>query len=406
MSQRYWLTSYGGWVDTSVITSANALYDQLCRLFAWSDTVDMAYAWANSAEEQARHWRTMPLEKIRHAVIGTAFAQTEPRALEILDEKEDRLRLIITSRGTFHPKVVLGKRGSEAWAIVGSANFTKAAYSTNTEVSVVLRGSTNSGDIRKIQDFIDEQWDRGVTLDADWLVKYTAAWKKARTNKVIVPGAPLEPDDLDSFEMSWEQYVEMIKRQHDRPLADGNRIRVSDEGSYLEEMAMSRRMFRKNPAFKDIEVANRKFMLGMPPSTGALGRMQQAGYGKNLVISHPERIGAALDRLPLSGPITRQAAVDVITRLTELRGVNVGVASRLLAAKRPDYFVSVNGGSKHRLRELMDGQTVSSEVGYLRLLDRVWATQWHQAKRPPGGRAREIWEGRAALLDAAVYEQV
>lgn len=156
-------------MKTKIITQADSLFEALEGLFNWADQIDLNFAWASSGQGQGRHWKAMHLDKVRRAVIGTAFAQTEPRALELLNVKPDRLRLVINSEGTFHPKVVMGRKGDRARAIVGSANFTTAAYTTNTELSMLIDGFARDTEFRAIQAFIDKQWALGTTLSADWL---------------------------------------------------------------------------------------------------------------------------------------------------------------------------------------------------------------------------------------------
>ena len=47
---------------------------------------------------------------------------------------------------------------------------------------------------------------------------------------------------------------------------------------------------------------------------------------------------------------------SVVDQMTAIKGVKIGVASRLLAVKRPDLFLSVNNGSNPQLAKLI-GET-------------------------------------------------
>ncbi|WP_133480277.1 phospholipase D family protein [Cognatilysobacter segetis] len=394
-------------MKTKVITDVDSLYIALEALFAWADRVDMCFAWVNSGQGKGRHWQTMQLGKVGRAVIGTAFAQTEPSALEVLDKKPDRLRLMINSEGTFHPKVISGRKGNRAKAIVGSANFTTAAYTSNTELCVLLDGSTDDSELDALQTFIDEQWMLGTRLSPTWLEQYRQVWESARRKKITVPGAKLEISSISSLSMSWEAYVSLIDAQHERPLADGNKVRVFGEHpSYLYELDEAERIFRDQPKFAAISRPDRQFLMGMGRSSGFIGTMRAAGFAKNIVYESPDAVGAALDRVPLDGPVSRGLIEDVIGKLTELKGVKIGVVSRLLAVKRPDLFVSVNNGSKPQLARLIGGKRVDTVGQYLALLDHVWSTEWYTAGEPKDSREVTIWRRRAALLDSALYEQV
>lgn len=394
-------------MKTKIIAEVDALFEALEQLFDWADQIDMSFAWASSGRGQGRHWKAMRLDKVGRAVIGTAFAQTEPRALEVLDEKPDRLRLMINSEGTFHPKVVVGRKGDRARAIVGSANFTTAAYTTNTELSVFLDGLAKDNELRSLQAFIDEQWTLGTPLSTDWLDEYRRVWEAARRKKIVVPGAKLEISSISSLSMSWEGYVSLINAQQNRPLADGNKVRVfGSHPSYFHEIDEAAKIFRQEPTFADISKADRQFLMGMGRSSGFIGTMRAAGYAKEIVNESPEKVGAALDLVPLEGPLARGLVEEVLNKLTQLKGVKVGVASRLLAVKRPDVFVSVNNGSKPQLARLIGGKRIDTVKQYLALLDHIWSTEWYAASEPEEEHGVSIWRRRAALLDSALYEQV
>ena len=394
-------------MKTKIITEVDALFESLKELFDWADKIDMSFAWASSGQGQGRHWKAMQLDKVGLAVIGTAFAQTEPRALEVLDEKPNRLRLMINSEGTFHPKVVVGSKGDRARAIVGSANFTTAAYTTNTELCVLLDGLATDNELRSLQVFIAEQWARGTTMSTDWLDEYRRVWEAARRKKIVVPGAKLEISSISSLSMSWEDYVSLIDAQQDRPLADGNKVRVfGSHPSYFHEIDEAANIFQQEPIFADISKADRQFLMGMGRSSGFIGTMRAAGFAKKIVIQSPAQVGAALDLVPLQGRVARVLIEEVLNKMTQLKGVKVGVASRLLAVKRPDVFVSVNNGSKPQLARLIGGKRIDTVKQYLALLDHIWSTEWYAASEPEDEHGASIWRRRAALLDSALYEQV
>ena len=394
-------------MKTRIIAEADVLFEAFEGICQWADQIDLCFAWASSGQGQGRHWKALHLDKVYRAVIGTAFAQTEPRALEVLDEKRDRLRLMINSEGTFHPKVIIGRRGERARAIVGSANFTTAAYTTNTELSMFLEGLTKDAEFGSIQTFIDEQWTLGTPLSTDWLDEYRLVWEAARRKKIVVPGATLEISSISSLSMSWDAYVRLINAQQNRSLADGNKVRVfGSHPSYFHEIDEAAKIFRKAPVFADISKSDRQFLMGMGRSSGFIGTMRAAGYAKEIVNEAPAKVGAALDLVPLDGPLTRGLIEEVLKKLTKLKGVKVGVASRLLAVKRPDVFVSVNNGSKPKLARLIQGKRIETVKQYLALLNHIWSTEWYASREPEDDHGASIWRRRAALLDAALYEQV
>jgi hypothetical protein len=391
-------------MKTTVLTDADTLFEQLEALFEWAESVDLCYAWACSTGGTGRHWKAMNLAKVRRAVIGTSFARTEPAAIVALNGRPDRLKLIIKSDGTFHPKVIMGRKGDLRRAIVGSANFTRGAFTTNTELSIELDGTKSDAELKHIQKFINDRWDDGEVLDDDWLIDYKALWERERKRKVMVPGAPLEITSLTSLEMTWPEYVELIRKQEGR-LTKNFKIKVSAATeSYFWEIGTAAKIFRQAPRFSDLSPDDRTFLMGKGGSTGLLGSMGGAGWAMELVQRYPEKIGRGLDQLPLDGDVAPALALKVLAALTELHGVSVGVASRLMTIKRPDLFISVNNGSEPKLSMARNGVRIKDKKHYMLLLNSIWNTEWFRSPRPADAAEAALWDWRVALLDSTLYE--
>lgn len=284
-------------LKTTIITDTKTLFATLQTLTRKSSIIDLCVAWATSSKGQGRHWKALDLSKIRYAVVGTAFAQTEPAALEDLANKPGRLRLMINSYGTFHPKVVFGRHGDQVCAILGSANFTTAAYTGNTELSVLLEGTDGDPELQVIEAYIRKQWQGGTELTKEWLDEYVLTWKAAKLRRILVPRAKLEVDSLTDLEMSWSTYVELIRKQEGRKLSNGTPIRVTGASpSYMEELRLTRAALRSEPRFENLSKDQRNLLMGTGiTSSGFLGSMKPAGYARGLVRSQPEKIGKSLD---------------------------------------------------------------------------------------------------------------
>ena len=395
-------------MKATIITNTEALFASLQALIRASDTLDLCVAWATSAKGQGRHWKELDLSKVRRAVVGTAFAQTEPATLVELGKEPDRLRLMINSDGTFHPKVILGRQGDKRFAIVGSANFTTAAYTNNTELSVLLEGTVHDAGLQALETYIDEQWNHGTELTDEWLAEYTLTWDAARRKRSVVPQAKLEVGSMTDLEMPWETYVEILRKQEGRKLANGSRISVTGPSpSYSEELRLAQVAFRREPKFENLTKDERNLLMGIGrSSSGFLGSMRPAGYARGIVGQTPEQVGLVLDRLPLQGPVTLAEATILLNELTQLKGIKIGVATRFFAVKRPDLFVSVNNGSNPQLAKILGGREVTTVKQYIALLRDVWATEWHQSDKPADKDEALLWQLRAALLDSALYESV
>lgn len=112
-------------IPLEVLTTPERLQQRLRQLYRSSDAIDLAYAWVDSAAEQASFWKELPLDRVRRALVGDAFARSEPRALRVLLRRSVlRIASPGADAGIFHPKLIVGRRGDRAAAIFGSSNFT------------------------------------------------------------------------------------------------------------------------------------------------------------------------------------------------------------------------------------------------------------------------------------------
>jgi len=158
-------------------------------VFDWSKRIQMAYAWASSAAGTAQHWKRLPLNKVHRAIIGTHFDQTEPYVLRQLYARRV-LRVMSSTGGVFHPKLLVGIRQGDARVLIGSSNFTVGAFTENTEVNVMLAGPSTDEAIQRFIKFIDDQWTDPRALEPDeiWLDAYERSYAaRARPARQAAP---------------------------------------------------------------------------------------------------------------------------------------------------------------------------------------------------------------------------
>jgi hypothetical protein len=394
-------------MDASVLSSPEEWLKAIQSLGKWAERIKFAYVWVATDRGEAAHWKALPLEKIAHAVVGTQFAQTEPWALRELD-KTGGLKVIIDSVGTFHPKVTIGFKGQRVRAVVGSANLTTAAFSKNAELGVVLDGGPADKAIADIIQFVQHSWERGTPLDYDWLERYAVAWKRRPRPTGIVPWTSAQAASIEDLDISWDDYYRLIESQEGRKLQSGYRLSIFNvKESYLKEIEACRAAFRDDGGFSIIPPDSRKLIAGLRPhSSGLLGSMKGAGIAKSIVSDQADVIASVLDQIPLTGVITAEQARLAVESLTATKGIALGVATRLLAVKRPDVFLSVNGGSRPKIADLCSRGAPTNARSYVDLLSRIWKTPWWNSPMPTNPKQRRVWSARVALLDSALYEEI
>jgi len=82
-----------------------------------------------------------------------------------------------------------------------------------------------------------------------------------------------------------------------------------------------------------------------------------------------------------------------------------GTSSRLLALKRPDYFICVDSKNRDKLTEEFDIRKsgLDYERYWFEIVGRLIDTPWWKSLPPSDPVELEAWQGRAAMLDALFY---
>jgi len=144
-----------------LITQGPKLKKTLSGLIRRHDNIAFAVAWATSAADVFNLIHRFR-RKIRCGVIGTHFYQTHPNVLtEFIDFGQ--VRFVFQPQGVFHPKAYLFWTGSKWDLLIGSANLTLGAHSTNSEMMVwVTSDDVESYDLKeKILRTINTYWQNG-----------------------------------------------------------------------------------------------------------------------------------------------------------------------------------------------------------------------------------------------------
>jgi len=396
---------------TSILSCPEDSLAALKRLATWADEIHMAYAWVTSKNGKAEHWQSIPLSKIKRSVIGIHFAQTEPFILRVLSKTPKSLKVIEDTTGVYHPKLIIGIKGNSMSAILGSSNLTTGGFFGNTEINILMEGNKESEIMTSLCGFMDEQWDspRAFVPDPEWLERYEVAYKNRpkppRVPKKVQSNGPIIKTS-DEINIPWRDYYDLIIEQERRTLANGYEIHVFDheDGSYLEVVENCQKAFKRFSSFSEMPEGKRKLVSGWGGGiTGLFGSMDGAGNFKNIVKQNPEIIAQHLDVIPRKHIVSTEQAKTYLVNMLKINGINLGTATRLLAMKRPDYFLSINDGNKKRIRDVF-GPAPSTVSGYIKFHDKLWSYPWFKSPEPINKNELRVWKARVALLDAVLYE--
>jgi HKD family nuclease len=397
------------------ILEAAAIARRLKSLIKSHDSISLAVAWGDLTAVA----KTLVSNQAKFGTVlfGVDFCATDP---DLIDELVDVPNAFVAKRsvGCFHPKVFYFQTGTKAEAIIGSANFTNGGLGKNLEASVHVAGDAADiffGQVRaQLESY--EPLHRPITRPlAD---SYRRQAKVA--NKAPRPKGPVLPDEGDDWErlnaplatMSWKEFVRLV-REDPRPL--------KKRMGLIREV---QKMFVRTASFSDLSVVEWKAVAGLLGKAeaedvglggfewGWFGSMKRATDFATAIGLQDPAIAQALDLVPKRDDVTRvqfEDYVDLFKRAlpTSVASNPIATATRLLAMKRPDFFVCVDAGNKPALAEALAfaPTTISLDKYWERIIEPIQQAPWYNEPRP-AGRNSELWDARVAMLDAIYYEPV
>lgn len=395
------------------LLDANAISLRLQTLIENHDSISIAVAWG----DLTRLAKTLISNKAKFesVLFGIDFSATDP---DLIDELVGVPNAFVVKKrpGCFHPKIFYFQSGNESEAIVGSANFTNGGLGNNLEASVYVSGATDEPFFKQVRNQIASyEWlQRPITkkLAASYRRQAEAAAKKPRPNN------PVLPDDEDQWPrlnsdiaiMSWKKFAKRARRD-----------KHHDFDKRIDLVREVQKMFASKGSFADLSLAEWKGvagLLGNVEATAAhIGGIEWGWFGSmNRATAFAEAIGRqdaaiaqAVDIIPKRGDVTRaqfeEYAANFKRALPRSKAGNpIATATRLLAMKRPDFFVCVDGGNRSRLSKALDFRPsmLTLDTYWDWVIEPIRQAPWYNAPRPVGPDT-ELWEARVAMLDAIYY---
>ncbi|WP_283130791.1 phospholipase D family protein [Enterovibrio norvegicus] len=368
----------------------------------------IATAWA-SMGSNASFELVKNKDRIAQMIVGTHFFQTHPNFIEHFIDSEN-VKFILKTDGVYHPKVYLFLDDDTNWeCLVGSANFTLSALERNHEV-VIHFGSEDPGaesTLAELLKTISSYWSEANSMSSTDLDHYKNIWEKNRTKLDSLGSTYGGQQSKESiiksnlFSLKWEEYYQ--------------RISGDSLGSFkgrLDVLRYISEYFSEHQSFSKFSELQRKQVAGVTTDSEVnwkwFGSMIGAGKFKNRINTNNEYISEALEQIPMTGPVSEQdynRFVDWFKLAFPDGGAGIAIASRLLAMKRPDYFVCLDSQNRAELcKDFGIPANVSFETYWPNIIARILDSVWWSAPAPTDVEERQAWEGRVAMIDAIFYE--
>lgn len=404
-----------------ILATSAEIDEALCRLLTRYPSYSWAVAWA-SHSFKACDILLRNRRRIKQLIVGTHFYQTHPEFMaHFVDDQH--ARFVLNPNGVFHPKAYLFEDGSRWECLLGSANFTQGGLAKNDEMAVVLSSSDAGAEeaLRAVKAAIASYWQKGKLLTRPALDGYREMWRaqaplRAKLAGTFGPsseaGQPSTdggrtPLEVPFLLMPWSRYYKDVRRERGGQALPGR----------LAVLQFARTKFQEFESFNQMDPETRKKIAGTiyedvkDPDWLWFGSMKGAGTFKNRVAENDEHLSLALDEVPRMGTVDEGhfrafvSKFEMAFKGLPRGGGGIATATRLLAMKRPDYFVCLDSKNRSNLCAAFD---ISSSIGFDdywgSLVERILSAAWWGAPEPDAPQEREVWSGRAAFLDSLFYE--
>ncbi|MGM9815488.1 MAG: phospholipase D family protein [Lepagella sp.] len=338
--------------------------------------------------------------KITKAVIGLHFYQTHPDFISAFYYNEN-VRFIIESHGVFHDKIYLFSNSAKDWcAIIGSSNFTKGGFENNSECNILISNSEDGrGAIYKtLIHRIDLTWKKSDSFTDKMLEDYKDCFIH-QSGKIDSLGSIVKTKKrmFNSSEltlMPWDEYCALLRKM--------DRVKIC-----IDVLSEIQSLFVEYPSYRDMDIDDRRKIAGFVGRNNKFaffGTTKRNHHFGRLIECNSKEVSKAIDLIPSEGDATFDIYNRYVRIFLDKWNDPLATATRLLAMKRPDLFLCVNGKNKRLLAKYLNisPSNLTLENYWDLVIVPIRQSSWYNIQNPTQGK--EYWKFKAALLDALIYE--
>ena len=384
--------------------------------------IDLAVAWVtnSSALELLRQQVSQRSLKIR-ALVGIDANFTQPVALQTLAGFAD-IRVVKSAQGIFHPKMYLFHLPDKMVVWVGSANFTNSGLNNNEELVSEFESSHDEA-----KQWFENRWKSISASESKRLMnEYEEYWEPVRVGNLLASSPEKKISTFTQAKVNltcdWKKYLHQLQARDKYWITNTRTWNypfsvLGDSASYLETIsdghALTLYESWNNLSYREVVM-----LLGLSDEYGVhglLGSMRGAGQVKHIFFEPKagnlkirQTILEAVQGTAFATSQTEylQSARTALEQITSYERFGMGVATRFLALARPDMAISLNKASQGGLASFsgLAPTTLKNIPNYLKLLQWMYGLDWYTSPAPTDPWEKSIWDKRAALVDAFVYD--
>jgi len=395
-----------------ILTTSDEIEKKICSLIGKYQIISFASAWA-SANSKAFKVLMKNKNKINKIVVGIHFYQTNPNFIEEF-LNNDKVKFITNPSSIFHPKIYMFLNNDNDWeALVGSANFTKAAFEKNTETMICISNKDINAEATyyKLIQEIENYHQRAKIFTKDDLIYYKQIWDKKLKIRDDLQDKFGKDNDVKPIYKSkiimknWQDYF--LKVRNDK-----------NNSFYMRlELLKTANQYFSDNTFHEMQEIERMKISGTVKDRDGINFHLFGNMGANPRFTQRikddfENISSSLEFIPLNGIVTKQNYMNCIEYFKKNKdeGLGYGVAtvSRLLSMKRPDTFFCLTGGNSTYLYKDFGIKKEIKRHEYERywdeIIERIYKSDWFNIKEPSSVDEKKLWNNRVAMLDSIFYD--
>lgn len=395
------------------LLDAKAVAKRLEHLIKDHEEIHVAVAWGYNGHLADCLLRNK--HKFSSVTFGLAFCQTDP---DLLDRLIGIKNAFVADSGnkTFHPKLYYFRTEDVAEAIIGSSNFTAGGMDNNWEASVHIKGPWNAPIFKQARECLESYAGLRKVVSKHLAESYRLQFNAAKTLKKpknpVLPGPGLPAAQLNSplVKMQWDEFVRAVKASPHHNFDARLSLLRECQTMFASVKSFAELSGNQWKAIAGVIGAKQKLIAGLDAyDWGWFGSMKGMGDFANRIAEQDAFLARAVDCIPRHGEITKSQYEDFCRNFLQAfknssRVGGVPTATRLLAMKRPDTFVCISRPNMTGLSEALafPKTTLDLDNYWDLVVEPMRISPWYNAPRPTGQYA-ELWDGRAAMLDAIYY---
>lgn len=171
------------------LVDASSTARRLSALIRKHDSICIAVAWGGLTS--VAETLLANTDKLKSILLGVDFSATEA---DLIDRLVDVPNAYVAKNrpGCFHPKIFYFESGTNAEAIIGSANFTKGGLGGNLEAGVHAKGAADDPFFVQVRDELESYANLRLPITPELASSYRRQAKAAASRPR--PRSPVLPD--------------------------------------------------------------------------------------------------------------------------------------------------------------------------------------------------------------------